>query len=178
MIWRWALPWFWLFLAGSGGARFRAATMLDAPRLAEIHAESFAIGWERHEFEAMLAGGHVADVLVLHGLLGDVLAGFAISRPAADEAELLTIALDPEIRGRGLARDLLARHLARVRRAGVERLFLEVAADNAPALRLYRGAGFVEIGRRRGYYAGPGGRRDALTFRRDLGDLDPVPRLA
>lgn len=168
--------WLWPYFAGAGSIVIRPATMLDAARMAAIHAACFAHGWPRHEFEAMLARGHVADVAVARGLFGDFLAGFAVSRVVAGEAELLSIALDAESRGRGAARDLLERHIARARRAGAEIMFLEVAADNAPALKLYGRLGFEAMGRRKGYYQTGPGRRDALTFRRDLGDLDPTPR--
>jgi ribosomal-protein-alanine N-acetyltransferase len=168
--------WIWPFVATTGATTIRAATMLDTPRIAEIHAQCFAFGWSAGEIERMLLDGHVADVLVARGFFGDSIAGIAISRVVLDEAELLTIALDPDLRGRGAARELLRQHIARVRRAGAEAMFLEVAADNAAALRLYWAAGFAEFGRRKGYYPGPDGRRDALTFRRDLGDLDPTPR--
>lgn len=177
-MWMWLWPWFWL--AGNGQILLREAQMSDSRRMADIHADSFAIGWDKGEIEAMMGGNHVADVMVSRALIGDIVTGFAISRIIVDEAELLTIALDPEVRGRGLSAELLRRHAARARRAGAERLFLEVAADNAPALALYKGLGFVEIGRRKGYYAAADGnrnaRRDALTMRWDLSGFDPTPR--
>lgn len=147
--------------------------------MSDIHASGFAHGWARGELEQMIfSATHTADVLFSRGLAGDVVSGFAISRVVAGEAELLTIVLDPEARGRGLSAELLGHHARSVRRAGGEALFLEVATDNAPALALYRRAGFEEIGRRKGYYSARNGepRRDALTMRADLSSLDPTPR--
>lgn len=162
------------------GTTIRPAAMLDCSRMAAIHAEGFAVGWDRSEIEQMLLEGHVADVLVSRALFGEIVTGFAISRVVLDEAELLTIALDPEVRGQRLAAPLLRRQAERLRRAGAASLFLEVAADNTPALALYRGLGFAEIGRRKGYYPAVSGpalpRRDALTMRCDISHLDPTPR--
>ncbi len=98
-------------------------------------------------------------------------AGFLMSRIAADEAEILSVAVEPKARGRGLAGELLRHHLSRVAARGIARIFLEVGEDNTPALRLYRKAGFREVGKRPGYYpAGisAGGAVSALILRREL----------
>lgn len=175
-MWSWFWPWTWWM--GGLSTTIRPALMSDSWRMAEIHATGFAHGWDRLEMERMLLDRHVADVQVSQGLFGEIVTGFAISRVVSGEAELLTIALDPETRGRGLARPLLAEHAQSVRRAGAEVLFLEVAEDNAPALALYRGLGFREMGRRKAYYPAEAGgkRRDALTMQADLSGLDPTPR--
>lgn len=157
----------------------RPAEMWDAPRLARLHAEGFAHGWAVADFEAMLAEhAIVADVLVSQGMFGAIVTGFAISRIAMDEAELLTITLDAEVRGKGLSTRLLTHHAGNLRRAGVETLFLDVAEDNETALALYNRLGFAEIGRRKGYYAGKPGekRKTALCMKWALDGFDPVPR--
>ena len=159
--------------------RIRAGFMGDCGRMAQIHAEGFAHPWDRFEFERMTSQGAVVDLLISQGLFGEIATGFAISQIVAGEAELFSIALDREVRGRHLAAPLLEAHGARLRRAGAECLFLEVAEDNAAALGLYRRLGFEEIGRRKGYYPGESakaGRRDALAMRLDLSHLDPTPR--
>jgi ribosomal-protein-alanine N-acetyltransferase len=178
--WLWPRSlWPWTML-GQVRTMIRTAQMVDSSRIAAIHAEGFAIGWDRGEIEHMLLQGHIVDVLVSAAPFGSIVTGFAISRVVLDEAELLSIALDGEVRGKGFSAALLDHHAARVRRAGAASHFLEVAADNNPALKLYRGRGFVEIGRRKGYYPSKDGKsgipRDALTMRRDLGHLDPTPR--
>jgi ribosomal-protein-alanine N-acetyltransferase len=91
--------------------------------------------------------------------------GFALCRMAADEAELLTIAVRSDRRRRGTGRALLAAVIARARHGGAANLFLEVAADNAPARSLYAQAGFVQVGRRAGYYRRANGLADALVLR-------------
>lgn len=176
-MWFWLWPWFW---ATAGyETTIREGAMDDARRLAEIHAQGFATGWSAGEFTRMIAEGCDVDLLITRGAFGEAVAGFAISRIVAGEAELLSIALEPLMRGRGRSGDLLRKHAANLRRGGAETLFLEVAADNTPALALYRGLGFVEIGRRRGYYpeaSAAQGRRDALTMKWDLSGFDPTPR--
>lgn len=132
--------------------------------LAALHARCFTTPrpWAAAEFAALLA-----DPLAFLLVEGD--AGFLLGRAVAGEAELLTIAVAPEARRRGLGRKLVARFLYQARLRAAERAFLEVAAGNAAALRLYHAAGFVESGRRRGYYAGPDGQSgDALVLTRVL----------
>lgn len=92
--------------------------------------------------------------------------GCAVLRVAADEAELLTIGVAPDARRGGLGRALITACLDAAAAAGAERLHLEVAAGNGPALALYAALGFAETGRRRAYYAGPQGREDAVLMAR------------
>jgi ribosomal-protein-alanine N-acetyltransferase len=97
------------------------------------------------------------------------LAGFILSRMAAGEAEILSVAVATRWRGRGIARRLLDLHLRRLAGLGVSAVFLEVEEGNEPALRLYHRAGFREVGRRPGYYAdGTGAPVAARVLRRDL----------
>ncbi len=89
----------------------------------------------------------------------DARGGFIMARRAGGEAEILTLAVAPPARRQGVARDLVTAVMAAVADLPV---FLEVAAENAPAQRLYAAAGFTECGRRRNYY---GLGRDALVLR-------------
>jgi ribosomal-protein-alanine N-acetyltransferase len=157
----------WLAELWSGGKPVvEAATPRDAPRLAELHGASFHRGWGEGEFERMLAERHT----LVHRLrLGRKSIGFAVSRMAADEAEILSIAIDPTHRGRGLSRDLLLTHLGHLAGRGIRTIFLEVEENNQPARRLYEWAGFTVVGRRERYYQEPGGQQlNALLMRRDL----------
>jgi ribosomal-protein-alanine N-acetyltransferase len=90
---------------------------------------------------------------------------FALLQILPPDAELLTIAVHPSAQGGGLGAALLDRLIAQARMKDCNKLYLEVAADNAPALALYARAGFSETGRRRGYYTRASGTRaDALTM--------------
>ncbi len=82
--------------------------------------------------------------------------------PAAGEAELLRIAVDPAHRGGGLGQRLLEACQEALAAEGMEELHLEVRASNQPAIRLYRACGWERCGLRAGYY--PDG-EDAVLFR-------------
>jgi ribosomal-protein-alanine N-acetyltransferase len=153
-------------LWGGGPAVIEPATLRDAPRLAQLHGASFHRGWGEGEFESMLAE---RNTLVHRLRSGRKLIGFAVSRMAADEAEILSIAVAAGHRGRGLSRQLLLTHLGHLAGRGVRTVFLEVEENNQPARRLYDRAGFAVAGRRERYYLQPGGEQlNALLMRRDL----------
>jgi ribosomal-protein-alanine N-acetyltransferase len=95
--------------------------------------------------------------------------GFSVSRMAADEAEILSIAVAENYRGRGLSNSLLLTHLGHLAGRGIRTVFLEVEENNQPARRLYQRAGFSVVGRRERYYRQSGSEAlDALLMRRDL----------
>jgi ribosomal-protein-alanine N-acetyltransferase len=157
----------WLSELWSGGkAVIEPATVRDAARLSQIHGASFHRGWGEAEFESMLAERNTLS----HRLrLGRKTIGFAVSRMAADEAEILSIAVAPGYRGRGLSRELLLTHLGHLAGRGVRAIFLEVEENNQPARRLYERTGFTVVGRRERYYGQDGGEQlNALLMRRDL----------
>jgi ribosomal-protein-alanine N-acetyltransferase len=143
------------------------ATALQAELVATMHAACFELGWSAEDFAILL--GHPGSFASL-ALRGDRPVGMVLARQAADEAEILTLAVLPEERRQGVAALLLARTLAAAKAAGCNMVFLEVATGNAAARRLYAGAGFGEIGRRRGYYEAQAGgsREDALVMRLDF----------
>ena len=127
--------------------------------LAALHARCITVPppWSAQAFADALA---TPGTFLLAGT-----AGFALGRVVAGEAELLTLAVAPEARRQGVARDLCRRFEEAATAARAEAAFLEVAADNDAARALYRGCGWVEAGRRPRYY-GPG--LDAVVMRLDL----------
>lgn len=95
----------------------------------------------------------------------DSAVGFALTRTILDECELMLLAVNTDLQRVGIGRDLLDAIIDQARAAKVLSIFLEVRSGN-PATMLYLSAGFVEIGRRRGYYRGLLGETfDALTYR-------------
>jgi ribosomal-protein-alanine N-acetyltransferase len=153
-------------LFGRGEPALTLATPRDAAALAVLHAASFNRGWSEHEFEQLLTD---RNVICDRAAQGRVTVGFIVSRRAADEAEILSVAVAQRQRGRGLARRLLDLHLRRLAGLGLRAVFLEVDESNTPARRLYARAGFSEVGRRPGYYPRGGAKpASALVLRRDL----------
>lgn len=151
------------------GLHIEPAATGDADAVARLHALGFYRGWPREEFAAYLADPGQTPAFVACDARRRI-AGFAMLRLVADEAELMTIAVDPKWRGKGVGKALLKAAFEDLMLSPARRLFLEVAADNAPAIALYRGHGFAEVGRRTGYYPRPGGApATALVMSRDLG---------
>jgi ribosomal-protein-alanine N-acetyltransferase len=134
-----------------------AMRAIDLDRAALLHRRSFVPmgerGWTRQDIAGLLSSPGVSGFL-LAGPASDI--GMAICRVAADEAELLTVAVDPDHRRRGAGRRLVDVVIDRVRDAGAETLFLEVSADNPAARRLYESRGFAAVGHRAAYYARDG----------------------
>lgn len=143
------------------------ATPRDAAAIAALHAASFQRGWSEQEVEALLLD---RGVIAQRATMGRAFAGFIMSRLAADEAEILSVAVGRNSQGRGLARQLLNLHLRRLAGLGIRTVFLEVDEHNTPAIKLYGRAGFREVSRRPNYYPLPGGQTAAaLVLRRDIG---------
>ncbi|MFC0634059.1 ribosomal protein S18-alanine N-acetyltransferase [Brevundimonas balnearis] len=131
-----------------------------AVALARLHARAFADPWPEDAFAQLLAQPTTRVHAAPHG--------FILTRLTVDEAEILTLAVDPERRRAGIGRGLIDEAAAALAAEGATRLFLEVAVDNVAARALYAATGFAEAGVRRGYYARPGGAIDALVLSREL----------
>lgn len=146
-----------------------ALATADLAEVARLHAASFEDAWSDAVFRRILA---MPGAFGLAARAGGALIGFAVARTAADECELLSLAVDPAQRRRGAGMRLLDAAIATAIARGARALFLEVAEDNAPALRLYGSRGLATVGRRPNYYelAG-GGFVAALTMRLELPGL-------
>jgi ribosomal-protein-alanine N-acetyltransferase len=133
----------------------------DGAALAALHRTCFARPWDAPSFASLLAHDQRAALGVW---AADGLDGFIVLQHAADEAEILTLAVAQAARRSGLASQLLAAGASWAKQFGVRHWHLEVAADNHAALALYTTHGFAEIGRRAGYYENV----DAVLMQRDL----------
>lgn len=152
-------------------AEFEVVAMQGAHCMeaAEIHAAAFSRAWSAEEIDSLLTQTNVRGFAALaHSPRGQV-AGFALTRSAADEAEVLTVAVRRHLRNRGVGWRLLLAAIGQARLDGAEKLFLEVDETNASAIALYRRLGFVEVARRGAYYRDARGQPSAaLVMRLDL----------
>ncbi len=150
------------------GAAIRAATPADARLMAALHAPAFPKEpWPADAMATMLESPGVFGLIIAAASPGPAptpAQGFILCRMAADEGEVLTLAVLPEMRRRGLGARLLERAQATLATCGITTLFLEVAEDNPAALALYQGSGFTQIGRRPHYYQRGAGRVAALVL--------------
>jgi ribosomal-protein-alanine N-acetyltransferase len=149
-------------LLGRPAPALSEAPSTDAAAIAALHKASFQRGWGEEEVYGLLID---KNVIAHRAMIGRAMAGFILSRLAAGEAEILSIAIAPKQRGRGLSRPLLDLNLRRLAGLGARTVFLEVDENNAPARALYRRAGFADVGRRKSYYQSGA---NALVLRRDL----------
>ena len=137
----------------------QSATPSYSEALAAIQAAAFPANeaWGKDAISLQLG---------LPGAFGliDERGGMLLGRVVAGEAEVLTLAVIPEARRRGIATALLRAARAEVQARGGSSMFLEVAAANRAARALYRRMGFIEVGRRPRYYAD----QDALVLRLDI----------
>lgn len=135
----------------------------DTLRLAQIHAACFdhPRPWSPAEFDSLLSGNGAHLVAKPNG--------FALARMVMDEAEILTIAVVPGARQRGLGRKILDQLELELAGAGICLMHLEVSETNTAALALYYSNGYRESGRRSGYYSDSvHPRQDALVLSKTI----------
>ena len=128
----------------------------DYQRIAELHNLSFDDGWAEAEI-TRLALEPTVTLLVTRpvGQPDGEISGFNLIRQTRDEAEILSIAIDPKRRRAGLADTLMREAILRLSGDRVAALFLEVDSTNLAAVNLYSKLGFETVGTRPGYYKKP-----------------------
>jgi ribosomal-protein-alanine acetyltransferase len=139
----------------------RAMTHADVDAVLAIEQAVQAYPWTRGNLVDALDNGYICrvDETEVGGIRG-----YGILMPAGDEAELLTIGVAAAQQGKGLGRAILSEMLSVARAKHLQHVFLEVRSGNIAAIALYRSAGFIKIGVRRGYYRNEGGSEDAITM--------------
>ncbi|MGB3627051.1 MAG: N-acetyltransferase [Henriciella sp.] len=140
----------------------------DAAAAALLHEASFSNGehWSAFAFRDML---ELRTTLGLAAERQGKLAGLILIQRTPPDAEILTLAVSRAHRRMGLAAQLLRQAAELLGQYGIDRLLLDVAADNDGAVAFYRSAGFLADGRRKNYYQREGGSQtDAILMSRTV----------
>lgn len=125
-------------------------------QLAELHKLCFSHRpWDADDFRDLKKSG--CEIVASEN-------GFIVWRTVCDEAEIITIGVHPAVRGAGIATAMLGLMEHEIKKAGVKKIFLEVSAENAPAIALYKKCGFIQNGRRPKYYDGI----DAVLMKKEI----------
>jgi len=142
----------------------RDMTQADVDTVLAIEQDVQVYPWTHGNFIDALSHGYICRVDEEAGEIR----GYSVMRPIVDEAELLLIGVAAVHQRMGLGRAILSGMLDLVRERQITRVFLEVRVSNVAALTLYRSLGFMEIGKRRGYYQNASGSEDAITMERGI----------
>lgn len=145
----------------------RSMARTDLPAVLAIERASFPVPWSSATFRSLLRRRDAH--LWVAERAGEVV-GYAAVWVVLDQAELGDLAVTTASRRQGIGTRLLETVVGRLAELGVRELFLEVRESNRDAQRLYTRHGFVEVGRRTGYYSSP--REDALVLQRPIGAAD------
>ena len=125
-------------------------------KLADLHKLCFPHRpWDADDFRDLKKSG--CEIVASEN-------GFIVWRTVCDEAEIITIGVRPHARGAGIATAMLTLLENEVKKAGVKKIFLEVSAENAPAIALYKKCGFIQNGHRPKYYDGV----DAVLMKKEI----------
>ena len=164
----------------TGSTTLRAAGWRDLAAMARLERRCFPTdAWSAATFWSELAGRPTRSYWVLTGPVasgtggpaeGEQVLGYAGMSSDGETADVMTLAVGPQVRGRGWGSRLLERLHDHARDSGAGAMMLEVRADNPAARHLYAAAGYEQVNVRRGYYRSSDGGSavDALVLRKEL----------
>ncbi len=137
----------------------------DLPSILAVEQSSHLTPWSEKNFQGSIKGRHICLGLCSPE---QALMGYAVISLVADEAELLLFVVDAPYQGKKVGRLFITDIIQKIHTVA-SALFLEVRAGNVPAITLYEGIGFNQVGERLNYYVTPWGREDALIYALELG---------
>lgn len=138
---------------------FRTMIQDDADAVAELEAKSFVMPWSREDFWRE-AKNELATYIV--GELDGKIVAYAGAWVSFNQAEVMSVAVEPEYRGQGIGTILFGKLIKAVKLRGATAITLEVRPSNTAAIKLYKSFGLRSVGRRKGYYLDNG--EDALIM--------------
>lgn len=121
--------------------------------------------WEETVLKSMCASNTDKIYVAVDSDEAEKVVAYCCVQTVLDESEILRIAVAPEMRRKGIAKELLAGILRKMEKAGSTSVFLEVRCENLPAIGLYKSAGFEEVYIRKNYY---GKGQDALILKLNI----------
>jgi ribosomal-protein-alanine N-acetyltransferase len=139
-------------------------TPFDVAAVGQIEREAYQFPWSEGIFRDCLRVGYLCRVAECDNRV----VAYGIVAMGAGEAHVLNLCVSASMRSRGVGRNMLRLLLERAAQAGMQDVFLEVRPSNLLAIALYQSLGFVEVGRRKGYYQAAEGREDALVLKLGL----------
>jgi [ribosomal protein S18]-alanine N-acetyltransferase len=149
--------------AGGGAATIRTLNPADAAQVVLLASRCPEIAqWREESYRAVGNNGAVGWIAIQH----NVIFGFLLARIAADEMEILNLAVDTSARRQGIARNLVETALNHAAEHQIHRAYLEVRNSNIAARSFYTSQGFEQVGTRQHYYSQPVG--DALVLARSI----------
>jgi ribosomal-protein-alanine N-acetyltransferase len=151
------------------GRSVRPLVKGDLGEILEIERMGYSFPWP----EAVFRDCFRPNYRLWGVVLADALVGYAVVVYMVDEAHLLNLCVSKQHRRSGLARHLLRHLTGEAAKEGMVQVILEVRASNESAMDLYLDEGFVDIGRRPGYYPSSSGREDARVLSLSLPSLEP-----
>jgi [ribosomal protein S18]-alanine N-acetyltransferase len=149
-----------------------ALSASDARMIEAVHQRCFAEPWTAKDFVRF---AHAEECHGIIARIGERIAGFVVITIGGGDAEILTLAVDPEWRRYGVASAVLRCAMTDAIERGAEAMFLEVGVTNNGARTLYKQLGFARVGRRTAYYSTPEGPEDAIVMKRNL--LETLPAI-
>ncbi|MBR2518313.1 MAG: ribosomal protein S18-alanine N-acetyltransferase [Selenomonadaceae bacterium] len=138
---------------------FRAMTRDDADEITALEAKCFAMPWSREDFWRETKN-ELAEYVV--GELDGKIVAYAGAWVSFDQAEVMHVAVEPELRGQGVGTLIFGALIEAVKKRGAKSVTLEVRPSNTAAVKLYENFGLKSVGRRKGYYLDNG--EDALIM--------------
>lgn len=145
---------------------YQKISVNDVNTLLPIENACHSHPWSEKTFSSCIGGRYFGDSLTV----ADNLVGFYIGEYVAGEATLMDICVSPEQQGNGYGKALLERFFEQVKQLGNNVIWLEVRAKNISAQMMYINSGFIETGRRTGYYpsANGFGYEDAIVMKKEF----------
>ncbi|MCF6093738.1 ribosomal protein S18-alanine N-acetyltransferase [Microaerobacter geothermalis] len=131
--------------------KFRKMVLSDLPRIMEIESLSFTVPWTKEAFINELTNNQFAHYGV--AIVGDQIVGYCGMWIIIDEAHITNIAIHPNMRGKGIGKELLKQMILLADMLGATKMTLEVRTSNRIAQHLYHSLGFEKKGIRPKYYS-------------------------